>query len=230
MKNNLHDITEVCRSLKTTSRTLRYYEEKKLISSERKENSTRRYYTEEQVNNIKNIFILRKLGLSIKSISELQSQKCDLKEAISIRRAELCAAINDHRDDIVLLDEALGVLEMKNDIFEYDWQENHFNKNIKLEIAKECTNAILNDNDEVLYQYFTPRLREYMPKEVYNLVKKDTLKILGDFIEKDEIYIDKKYPNKLFSKIKFSNIGLMVTFVFSENFIEGFWLGYYQYQ
>lgn len=230
MKNNLHDITEVCRSLKTTSRTLRYYEEKKLISSTRKENSTRRYYTEEQVNNIKNIFILRKLGLSIKSISELQSQKCDLKEAISIRRAELCAAINDHRDDIVLLDEALGVLEMKNDIFEYDWQENHFNENIKLEIAKECTNAILNDNDEILYQYFTPRLREYMPKEVYNLVKKDTLKILGDFIEKDEIYIDKKYPNKLFSKIKFSNIGLMVTFVFSENFIEGFWLGYYQYQ
>ena len=194
MKNNLYDITEVCRSLKTTSRTLRYYEEKKLISSERKENSTRRYYTEEQVNNIKNIFILRKLGLSIKSISELQSQKCDLKEAISIRRAELCAAINDHRDDIVLLDEALGVLEMKNDIFEYDWQENHFNENIKLEIAKECTNAILNDNDEILYQYFTPRLREYMPKEVYNLVKKDTLKILGDFIEKDEIYIDKKYP------------------------------------
>lgn len=230
MKNNLYDITEVCRSLKTTSRTLRYYEEKKLISSERKENSTRRYYTEEQVNNIKNIFILRKLGLSIKSISELQSQKCDLKEAIFIRRAELCAAINDHRDDIVLLDEAIGVLEMKNDIFEYDWQENHFNENIKLEIAKECTNAILNDNDEILYQYFTPRLREYMPKEVYNLVKKDTLKILGDFIEKDEIYIDKKYPNKLFSKIKFSNIGLMVTFVFSENFIEGFWLGYYQYQ
>ena len=230
MKNNLYDITEVCRFFKTTSRTLRYYEEKKLISSERKENSTRRYYTEEQVNNIKNIFILRKLGLSIKSIFELQSQKCDLKEAISIRRAELCAAINDHRDDIVLLDEALGVLEMKNDIFEYDWQENHFNENIKLEIAKECTNAILNDNDEILYQYFTPRLREYMPKEVYNLVKKDTLKILGDFIEKDEIYIDKKYPNKLFSKIKFSNIGLMVTFVFSENFIEGFWLGYYQYQ
>ena len=230
MKNNLYDITEVCRFFKTTSRTLRYYEEKKLISSERKENSTRRYYTEEQVNNIKNIFILRKLGLSIKSIFELQSQKCDLKEAISIRRAELCAAINDHRDDIVLLDEAIGVLEMKNDIFEYDWQENHFNENIKLEIAKECTNAILNDNDEILYQYFTPRLREYMPKEVYNLVKKDTLKILGDFIEKDEIYIDKKYPNKLFSKIKFSNIGLMVTFVFSENFIEGFWLGYYQYQ
>ena len=230
MKKNLYDITEVCHLFKTTSRTLRYYEEKKLISSTRNENSTRRYYTEEQLNNIKNIFILRKLGLSIKSISELQAQKCDLKEAIFIRRAELCAAINDHREDIVLLDEALGVLESENDIFEYHWQTKHTNQNIKLEIAEKCTDAILNDNDELLYQYFTPRLKQYMPKKIYNLVKKDTLKILGDFIKKDEIYIDKKYLNRVFSKIKFSNRGLMVTFVFSESFIDGFWLGYYNDQ
>ena len=230
MKNNFYDITEVCRLFKTTSRTLRYYEEKKLISSVRNENSKRRYYTEEELTNIKNIFILRKLGLSIKSISELQAQKCDLKEAISIHRAELCAAINDHREDIVLLDEALGVLESEKDIFDYNWQQNHTNQNIKLEIAEKCTDAILNDNDELLYRYFTPRLKQYMPKEIYNLVKKDTLKNLGDFIEKDEIYIDKKYPSRVFSKIKFSNLGLMVTLVFSENFIDGFWLGYYNYK
>lgn len=230
MKNNFYDITELCHLFKTTSRTLRYYEEKKLISSTRCENSTRRYYTEEQLNDIKNIFILRKLGLSIKSISELQAQKCDLKEAISIRRAELCAAINNHRDDILLLDEALGILELENDIFEYDWQKNYDNQNIKLEIAEKCIEAILSNDDDLLYLYFTPRLKQYMPKEIYNLVKKDTFKILGNFIEKDKIYIDEKYSNRVFCKIKFSNIGLMVTFVFSESFIDGFWLGYYNYQ
>ena len=197
MKNNFYDITEVCRLFKTTSRTLRYYEEKKLISSVRNENSKRRYYTEEELTNIKNIFILRKLGLSIKSISELQAQKCDLKKAISIHRAELCAAINEHREDIVILDEALGVLESEKDIFDYNWQQNHTNQNIRLEIAEKCTDAILNDNDELLYRYFTPRLKQYVPKEIYNLVKKDTLKNLGDFIEKDEIYIDKKCSRQI---------------------------------
>ena len=64
----LYDITDVCRLLGTTSRTLRFYEQKGIISSTTVGSSARRRYTEEQLVHIKNVLALRTLGLSIKAI------------------------------------------------------------------------------------------------------------------------------------------------------------------
>ena len=51
----LYDITEVCKMLGTTSRTLRFYEEKGIIQSTTVGTSSRRQYTEEQISHIKNV-------------------------------------------------------------------------------------------------------------------------------------------------------------------------------
>ncbi|MBR4033904.1 MAG: MerR family transcriptional regulator, partial [Clostridia bacterium] len=64
-QKSLYDITEVCKMLGTTSRTLRFYEEKGIIQSTTLGTSARRQYSEEQLSLIKNVLVLRTLGLSV---------------------------------------------------------------------------------------------------------------------------------------------------------------------
>ena len=92
--------------LGTTSRTLRFYEEKGIIQSTTVGLSSRRQYTEEQISNIKNVLVLRALGLSVKSISELQTKGTDLRDAVLSKRAEIYASIDSRIREINLLNEA----------------------------------------------------------------------------------------------------------------------------
>ena len=78
-----YDITEVCRLLGVTSRTLRFYESQGIIQSTVTPFSKRRMYTEAQLSEIRNVLLLRKLGLSVKSIGELQKNHISLEHALS---------------------------------------------------------------------------------------------------------------------------------------------------
>ena len=224
---HLYDITEVCRMLGTTSRTLRFYEEKKIITSTTVGLSTRRKYTEEQLLQIKNVLVLRSLGLSVKSITELQKEQSDLKNAVLSKRAEIYASIEAHIKEINLLNEAVYALELGKNIFDGGWQSRSDANFEELEIARLCTDAIISNDDEFLYRHLSSRLLQYMPKDVYSVARRDTLATLGDFLGIDEIAADKKYSNKIFSKVRYSKLGLMITFVFHAGKIDGLWLGYY---
>lgn len=224
---HLYDITEVCRMLGTTSRTLRFYEEKKIITSTTVGLSTRRKYTEEQLLQIKNVLVLRSLGLSVKSITELQKEQSDLKNAVLSKRAEIYASIEAHIKEINLLNEAVYALEQGKNIFDGAWQTRSDANFEELEIARLCTDAIISNDDEFLYRHLSSRLLQYMPKDVYGVARRDTLATLGDFLGIDEIAADKKYSNKIFSKVRYSKLGLMITFVFHAGKIDGLWLGYY---
>lgn len=224
---HLYDITEVCRMLGTTSRTLRFYEEKKIITSTTVGLSARRKYTEEQLSQIKNVLVLRSLGLSVKSITELQKEQSDLKNAVLSKRAEIYASIEAHIKEINLLNEAVYALELGKNIFDGVWQSRSDANFEELEIARLCTDAIISNDDEFLYRHLSLRLLQYMPKDVYSVARRDTLATLGDFLGIDEIAADKKYSNKIFSKVRYSKLGLMITFVFHAGKIDGLWLGYY---
>ena len=224
---HLYDITEVCRMLGTTSRTLRFYEEKKIITSTTVGLSARRKYTEAQLLQIKNVLVLRSLGLSVKSITELQKEQSDLKNAVLSKRAEIYASIEAHIKEINLLNEAVYALELGKNIFDGVWQSRSDANFEELEIARLCTDAIISNDDEFLYRHLSSRLLQYMPKDVYSVARRDTLATLGDFLGIDEIAADKKYSNKIFSKVRYSKLGLMITFVFHAGKIDGLWLGYY---
>ena len=226
-QNRLYDITEVCTMLGTTSRTLRFYEEKGLIQSMTEGISSRRKYTDDQLFHIKNVLILRALGLSIRSIVELQNQETDLKNAVLSKRAEIYAHIDARIQEINLINEALSAIESGKDIFNHDWQHSPEVKSNEKEIARICTDAILLNDSDTLYRYLSPRLAEYMPKDVFTTVRKDTMFPLGSFVEIDKTVIDEKYKNQIFYFIKFSKLGLKITFVFHGGQIDGLWLGYY---
>ena len=224
----LYDIEMVCKMLGTTSRTLRFYEEKGIIESTKVGNSARRQYTEKQLANIRNVLVLRTLGLSVKAIAELQAEKYDLRDAILSKRAEIFAYINSCTSKINLLNEAISALESEKNIFHEDWQNFAEPKTEEIEIARICTDAILNESDEVLYQHFGIRMTEYLPKEVYRVLRKDTFLPLGDFVMIEKMEVDSTYPNMIYSYIRFSKFGLKIKFVFYGGKIEGFWLEYYQ--
>ena len=223
----LYDITEVCKMLGTTSRTLRFYEEKGIIQSTTIGASSRRQYTDEQLSIVKNVFVLRTLGLSVKSIAELQNNGTNLKDAILSKRAEIYASIELRVREINLLNEALSVLESGGNIYNGDWQHSP-DLNIKEnKIVQLCTDAILNGDNGVLYEHLSTRLIQYMPEDVYSVVRKDTFVPLGDFISLDKIIVDNKISNKLYSFIRFSKVGLKITYVFHDDKIDGLWMGYY---
>ncbi len=220
-------VTEVCKMFGTTSRTLRFYEEKGIIQSTTVGISSRRQYTEEQVSIIKNVIVLRALGLSVKAIAELQTKESDLKEAVLSKRAEIYASIDSRIREINLLNEALSALESGKDIFAEDWQLSSAMNAEEKEIARICTDAILSGDTDTLYEYLSSRLAEYMPRDVYRVVRKDTLAPLGDFVTIEKTVADDRFSNKLYCFVRYSKLGLKITYVFHGGKIDGLWLGYY---
>ena len=226
-QKQIYDITEVCRMLGTTSRTLRFYEEKGIIQSTTVGTSSRRQYTEEQLSLVKNVLVLRTLGLSVKAIAELQNSGTDLKEAVLSKRAEIYASIESRVREINLLNEALSALESGKNIFSEDWQLSSAIDAEEKEIARLCTDAILNGDDNVLYEHLSPRLAQYMPKDVYCVVRKDTLAPLGNFVSIEKTVADDRFSNKLYCFVRYTKLGLKITYVFHGGKIDGLWLGYY---
>ena len=225
-QKQIYDITEVCKMLDTTSRTLRFYEEKGIIQSTTVGTSSRRQYTEEQISHIKNVLVLRTLGLSVKAIAELQNSGTDLKDAVLSKRAEIYASIDSRIREINLMNEALSALESGKDIFAEDWQLSSAMNAEEKEIARICTDAILSGDTDTLYEHLSSRLAEYMPRDVYRVVRKDTLAPLGDFVSIDKTVADDRFSNKLYCFIRYSKLGLKITYVFHGGKIDGLWLGY----
>ena len=149
-QKQMYDITEVCKMLGTTSRTLRFYEEKGIIQSTTVGTSSRRQYTEEHISHIKNVLVLRTLGLSVKAVAELQTKDADLKDAVLSKRAEIYASIDSLIREINLLNEALSALESGKDIFAEDWQLSSAMNAEEKEIARICTDAILSGDIDTL--------------------------------------------------------------------------------
>ena len=226
-QKQLYDIAEVCKTLGTTSRTLRFYEEKGIIQSTTVGLSSRRHYTEEQLSHIKNVLVLRTLGLSVKAIAEFQAKGTDLKNAVLSKRAEIVASIDSRLREIALLNDALSALESGKDIFADNWRRSSAMNAKEKAIARICTDAVLRGDTDALYEHLTPRLIDYMPKDVFRVVRKDTLAPLGDFVSVDKIVADDRIANKLYCYIKYSKLGLKITYVFHGGKIAGLWLGYY---
>ena len=167
------------------------------------------------------------MGLSVKSISELQTNGTDLRDAVLSKRAEIYASIDSRIREINLLNEALSVIESGKDIFTEDWQLSSVTNLEEKEIARICTDAILNGDNDTLYKYLSHRMTEYMPRSVFLAVRKDTLSPLGKFVSIDKTVADGMFSNKLYCYVRFSKLGLKITYVFHGGKIDGLWLGYY---
>lgn len=226
-KEELYDIGEVCKLLGTTSRTLRFYEEKGIISSTDVPFQPRRQYTGAQVDHIRNVLVLRALGISVKAIKALQDNKIDLREAVLSKRAEIAAAMDAKRKELVLLNEALTVIESGNDIFHQKPQKEEPDIEDGLaRLANLCANAVIKGDTDLLYQHLSPKMIEYMPRESYEIIRNDTLAPAGKLIAIGRLERDKKYPHILYQYARYEAVGIKIKMVFHHGQLSGLWMGY----
>ncbi len=226
-KQNLIDISELCNIFNTTSRTLRHYEEKGIIESTTDGFSKRRKYTQEQIDNIRNVFVLRSLGLSIKEILQLQQENANLKDAVILKRAEIIASIEKRTREINILNDAISAIEAGESIFDDKAKPNISIDSELMYITQECSDAIVFGKTEKLYEYLSKDMLRLMPRDIYERSREDTLAPLGNFVSYKRIEADPKYPNKIYSFVKYRYLELKITFVFSNKEIDGLWLSYY---
>ena len=106
-RNHYYSIGEVAATCNTSIKTLRYYDEIKLVVPEvRKEDSKYRYYSKDQMVTISIIRKLRMLGFSIKEIKEIVSanqvrnleQKIEDKLVCIIQEIEALRGSSFYRD------------------------------------------------------------------------------------------------------------------------------------
>lgn len=224
----VYDIAKVCQMLGTTSRTLRFYQQKGIIESTATPFSSRRQYTAAQVEKIRNVLALRTLGLSVKTIGELQKNDTDLKTALLQRKAQMIAAINAKQKEIHTLNEALALL--KEGSGECGGQAPMTSELPSREDLAEraciCANAVLEGKTEVLYAHLTPQLISYMPREVYERVRRDTLAPLGKLISMDGIARDPQHDYIYYAHATYEYLNLCIKMVFCCHLIGGLWLTY----
>lgn len=222
----LYDINEVCNMFNTTSRTLRFYEEKGIISSYKDKFTGRRKYNENQIEQIKSVLILRSIGLSVNAIKRINDSGMDLRAELNLKKAEIQASIDAKYKELSMLNEAISMIE--------NGKELTFNKENPMEldekyvkIIKECTYAFVNGNFIVFYKWFSKKLQEYLPESVFTSITKDSLEYVGRFISFERIERDKSFPGIYYQYIKYERMGIRLKFVFHDNEISGFWFNYF---
>lgn len=95
----LMKIGEISRKLGITTRTLRYYEQLKLIQPDKKTHSGYRYYDSEKITAIRRIRELQNVGLSLQEIRNVIGLYTQPSKKIEAKRV-LLRYIQDHLDEV----------------------------------------------------------------------------------------------------------------------------------
>lgn len=221
-----YDITEVCKLISVTSRTLRFWEEKGIIESSQKPFSTRRQYTDEQVERIKKIAFLRSLGISISKILEWQQSGGDIRTIIDERRTEVLGVINRKTAEYEKLTNAFMAIADGEDIFIQDKKEAAPDGEL-CRIAKEITDAFLSEELSRCIVHFSEKMKDYMPLPVFERIRADILSPLGDYTGKSRFEKDKNNPNIVYAYLMFEKMELYIKYVFGKTALHGLWFNYY---
>ena len=224
------DINHVCKILGVTSRTLRFYEQKGIIHSTPSQFSSRRQYSEQQIQEIKDVLVLRSLGLPVSKIAQIQKGSRSLSEAITEQKAHIIAAVSAKAKELNRLEEALCLIESGENIYLCQNSE-PTPGNIDyagMNIVERCKEEFIDGAYEKCFNYFCRTLREYLPLSALKQVCQDTTEPLGPFVRKDKTTVDDSSRNIFISYLKYRNLGLSIKYVLRQNEIHGFWLNYYE--
>ncbi len=226
MEQRLLDINTVCRMLGTTSRTLRFYEEKGIVQSTASPFSTRRQYSMEQLEQIKKVLVLRSLGLPVAEIRKLQQEKGDLGKAILERRAKVMASITTRTREIALLNEALQIIEQGGDVFA-PRKTAEVQRKERLKTVEAFTDAFLAGEMETCYSLFDEMLQKALPFEDFVAGAKETLRPVGNYISRGVRWTG-YLPDTVYIELEYENVGVYIQLAFKDQLIQGILMSYYE--
>ena len=111
-------INEVCKMLELTSRTIRYYEQLGLIKTVRESSTAPRRLDEENIERLRRIRFLRKLGMGLDEIGGVIDSDEKAAELIKLKKASMRAEINELVYRVNLLTEVIAAVEQGENIYE----------------------------------------------------------------------------------------------------------------
>ncbi len=240
-----HDISKVAATLGTTSRTLRYYESEGLIESTTDGFSQRRRYTDEQIHHIKQVLILRSLGLPIAAIRELHASRVSLEDAILARRADVLRLIGEKQTEINLLEEALHRLRTgDSSTAPLASPSNPTDASLtaplspdgspltlalsetQLTISEACTESLLSGDYPACVAHFDPDMQVLLNEDALRLSWEMACTPLGAYRDRAPFTRLPATPNILCADLRFERGTLRVTYVFHDDLVCGLWSRY----
>ena len=138
-------------------------------------------------------------------------------------------SITGKMNDIRILNDALTFIDEGRDPVKTDIRENLCTPSGRhADIARECSVAVVENDPDILYRYFSEELTACMPADVYLSVRQDVLSVLGCFEAYEELWSYTDRPDIVYQNIRYSKLGLTLKLVFREDRVEGFWMTYYE--
>ena len=185
---NMHEtkhISEVCKLLDTTSRTIRYYEQLGLIHSTRETPSAPRRLDAENIEQLRRILFLRKIGLSLDEIATVCREKKDAAELIRSKSVALSAEITALMERIKLLERVIEAAEKHEDIYALDLQKESDQLDTShLQTAEIIADLLLSRRFAEITPYLLPETREILTPKVIETAWDRFTEACGAFIAK----------------------------------------------
>ena len=218
-------ISEVCKLLGTTSRTIRYYEQFGLIHSTRETPSAPRRLDAENIEQLRRILFLRQIGLSLDEITVVCSGKKDAAELIRSKSVAFAAEITALMERVKLLERVSEAAEKNEDIYALDLQKESEKLDAShLKTAETVVNLMLSSRFAEIVPYIRPELREHLTPEFMKQSMERFLEPCGAFVAKVKRKTEGTIVNYY---LQYEKVGAMIIIPFKGEMLGGLWLKYW---
>ena len=157
----LKNITEVCRQLDLTSRTIRYYEQCGLIRTVRESAAAPRKLDSENIGRLKKIRFLKSLGLSLDEIGDVLDSEADATALIRSRSADFRHRINEMILHVNMLTEVLTAIEKGESLYAAARRLEHpYDEDEMLRTASAAVHCLLEQRFAELKTYLNKDMQE----------------------------------------------------------------------
>ncbi|MGD6817868.1 MerR family transcriptional regulator [Metabacillus sp. 84] len=218
----MYTIGQFAKKTSVTIRTLRYYDQQKLLKPSYVSESGRRYYKDEDLVILQQILSLKFLDFSLKQIRKLlTAADGDLKSSLEMQR-ELMKHKQSHISRVILsLDHALTLLEeekrpnlqilafviesIQKEDEHMEWVKTHFPEKYaaRLETFSEEEWLILHKKTVLLFQEMKDSLQEYTPEsnEIQMLIR-ECLRLLSGMLGEEEMMTKHTYLGQNWDRLE----------------------------
>lgn len=192
-------INEVCKKCGVTKKAIEYYVEQKLIQPEMLENGYRNFY-DADIEKLKKIAVLRRLGLSVQSIKEVLDgggqtalRKVSESKKIAIKAEETKQALvqqliekqdwDDINTQLEILEKSQTILQRLLNVF-----PGYYGKYISLHFARFLNEPIASDEQQEAFETiiaFLDKVSFALPPDLQQYLDEITKDFDEDFVEKE---------------------------------------------
>lgn len=155
------NITEVCRELNLTSRTIRYYEQRGLIRTVRVSRTAPRKLDSENIARLRRIRFLKSLGLSLDEITDVIDSEEKATALIRSKSADFRHRINEMILHVNMLTEVLTAIEKGETLYTAALRAEHpYDEDEMLRTASDAVHCLLENRFADLRNFLNKDMQE----------------------------------------------------------------------